>query len=190
MQEPQFIYYCERSKLDDIRLARQINALYDTLTTVIDERWPFITGLEVLSYKFVLGKMVEFMKEIQDKDVSNLMKLQILGRLLQELARATEFDDIRDQLLVLFTREVVEDTEKIENYRELSGQLRNSVRMRDRYIGELRTSDMSDEVVDSIEILKRVQLDDMEKASRLLLMAREIQTKVFEKNTFIARLRD
>nr|GFC49512.1 hypothetical protein [Tanacetum cinerariifolium] len=78
--EPQFIYYCERSKLDDIRLARQINALYDTLTTVIDGRWPFITGLEVLSYKFVPGKMVEFIKEIQDKDVPNLMKLQILGR--------------------------------------------------------------------------------------------------------------
>ncbi|GKB17595.1 hypothetical protein Tco_0851518 [Tanacetum coccineum] len=26
------------------------------------------------------GKMVEFMKEMQDKDISNLMKLQILGR--------------------------------------------------------------------------------------------------------------
>ncbi|GKB64918.1 hypothetical protein Tco_0921104 [Tanacetum coccineum] len=67
--------------------------------------------------------------------------------LLQELARAADSDDIRDQLLVLFTTE-------------------------------------------SIEILKRVQLDDMEKASRLLLMVREIQSKVFEKNTFIARLRD
>nr|GEZ98885.1 hypothetical protein [Tanacetum cinerariifolium] len=110
--------------------------------------------------------------------------------LLQELARTAESDDIRDQVLVLFTREVAEDTKKMENYRELSGQLRNGVRMRDRYIRELRTSDMSDEVVDSIEILKRVQLDDIEKASRLLLMAREIRTKVFEKNTFIARLRD
>nr|GEV04251.1 hypothetical protein [Tanacetum cinerariifolium] len=81
--EPQFIYYCERSKLDDIGLARQINALCDTLTTVINGRWPFITELEVLSYKFVPGKMVEFMKEIQDKDVLNLMKLQILGREFQ-----------------------------------------------------------------------------------------------------------
>ncbi|GKB08777.1 hypothetical protein Tco_0837089 [Tanacetum coccineum] len=82
--------------------------------------------------------------------------------LLQELARAADSDDIMDQLLVLFTREVVEDTEKMENYRQLI----------------------------CIEILKRVQLDDMEKASRLLLMAREIQSKVFEKNTFIARIRD
>ncbi|GKA47730.1 hypothetical protein Tco_0740613 [Tanacetum coccineum] len=73
--EPQFIYYCERSKLDDIRLARQINALCDTLTTVIDERWAFIGELEMLAYKFVPGKMAEFMKEIQDKDIPNLMKL-------------------------------------------------------------------------------------------------------------------
>nr|GEU29094.1 hypothetical protein [Tanacetum cinerariifolium] len=94
--------------------------------------------------------------------------------LLQELARAADSDDIGDQLLVLFSREVAEDTEKMENYRQLSGQLRNGVRMRDRYIRELRTSDMSDEVAESIEILKRVQLD-MEKESRLLLMAREIQ---------------
>nr|GFA54962.1 hypothetical protein [Tanacetum cinerariifolium] len=90
--------------------------------------------------------------------------------LLQELARAADSDDIRDQLVVLFSKEVVEDTEKMENYR----QLRNGVRMRDRYIRELRTSAMSDEVVQSIKILKWVQVDDMEKASRLLLMAREI----------------
>nr|GEY30361.1 hypothetical protein [Tanacetum cinerariifolium] len=221
--EPRFIYYCKRSKLDDIRLARQINALCDTLTNVIDERWAFIGELEMLAYKFVPGLMAEFMREIQDKDISNLMKLQILGRefelrvlvycewgsvfvsgfeaaqqkmantctsLLQELAHAADSDDIRDQLLVLFTREVAEDTDKMENYRQLSGQLRNDVRMRDRYIRELQTSDMSDEVVESTEILKQVQLDDMEKASYFLLMAREIQSKVFKKNTFIARLRD
>nr|GEZ55228.1 hypothetical protein [Tanacetum cinerariifolium] len=110
--------------------------------------------------------------------------------LLQDPAHTAESDDIRDQLLVLFTREVAEDTEKMENYRELSGQLGNDVRIRDRYIKELWISDMSDEVIDSIEILKRVQLDDTKKASHFLLMAREIKTKVFEKNTFIARLKE
>nr|GEV64819.1 hypothetical protein [Tanacetum cinerariifolium] len=210
--EPQFIYYCERSKLDDIRLARQINALCDTLTTVIDGRWPFIMELDVLSYKFMPGKMVGFIKAIQDKDLLNLMNVPEKGSWLwvviqetvifsvnhccfaalvardavpifvhvnasngsfsrksyalkmantgtpslQELARAAESDDIRDQLLVLFTREVAEDTKKMENYRELSGQLKNGVRMRDKYIRELHTSDMSDKVVDSIKILKRV----------------------------------
>nr|GEW97759.1 hypothetical protein [Tanacetum cinerariifolium] len=198
-----------------------IDALCDTLTNVIDGRWDFIEELKMLAYKFVPGKMAEFMKEIQDKDILNLMKLPILGRALFadvprcqsdsslffaahvtvlwlggglqqtlmkvfltfdivtlgfELARPTDSDDIRDQLLVLFTKEVSEDTEKMENYRQPSGQLRNGVRIRDTYNRELRTSDMSDEVVESIEILKRVQLDDMEKASRLLLMAREIQS--------------
>ncbi|GJY74506.1 hypothetical protein Tco_0478937 [Tanacetum coccineum] len=104
--------------------------------------------------------------------------------LFQELSRAADSDDIKDQLLVLFTKEVAEDKEKMENYRQLSGQLRNDVKMRDRYIRELRTSDMSDEVVESIEIIKQVQLDDMEKASSFLLMAREIQSKVFEKKHF------
>ncbi|GJU45671.1 hypothetical protein Tco_1202937 [Tanacetum coccineum] len=73
--EPQFIYYCKRSKLDDIRLARQINALCDTLTNVIDRTWSFVGVLEMLAYKFVPGKMAEFMKEMQDKDIPNLMKL-------------------------------------------------------------------------------------------------------------------
>nr|GEZ35769.1 hypothetical protein [Tanacetum cinerariifolium] len=63
--------------------------------------------------------------------------------LLQELALVADYDDIRDQIVVLFSMEVVEDTEKMKNYRQLSGQLRNG-------------------------------LDDMEKASHLLLMAREI----------------
>ncbi|GJS03562.1 hypothetical protein Tco_0320070 [Tanacetum coccineum] len=34
----------------------------------------------MLAYKFVPGKMTDFMKEMQDKDIPNLMKLQILGR--------------------------------------------------------------------------------------------------------------
>ncbi|GJX89097.1 hypothetical protein Tco_0341111 [Tanacetum coccineum] len=85
--EPQFIYYCERAKLEDIRLARQINALCDTLTNVIDGRWTFVGELEMLAYKFVPGKMAEFMKEMQDKDILNLMKLQILGREFELRAR-------------------------------------------------------------------------------------------------------
>ncbi|GJZ00272.1 hypothetical protein Tco_0517701 [Tanacetum coccineum] len=159
--ETQFIYYYERSKLDDIRLAR------------------LFTEYAILQLRGSLGLNNSMLLSFQTSGTS----------LLQELARAADSDDIRDQLLVLFTREVVEDTEKMENYRRLSGDLRNGVRMRDKYIRELRTH-MSDEVIESIKILKRVQLHDMEKASQLLLMAREIQSKVFEKNTFIARLRD
>ncbi|GJY88079.1 hypothetical protein Tco_0502707 [Tanacetum coccineum] len=79
--------FWERAKLDDIRLARQINALCDTLTNVIDGRWSFVGELDMLAYKFVPGKMAEFMKEMHDKDIMNLMKLQILGREFELRAR-------------------------------------------------------------------------------------------------------
>nr|GEW53224.1 hypothetical protein [Tanacetum cinerariifolium] len=78
------------SQGNDARLARQINALCDTLTNVIDERWTFVGELDMLAYKFVPGKMTEFMKETQDKDIPNLMKLQILGREFE--LRAREMD--------------------------------------------------------------------------------------------------
>ncbi|GKB05770.1 hypothetical protein Tco_0833965 [Tanacetum coccineum] len=48
------------------------------------------------------------------------------------------------------------------------------VGMRDGYINELQMSDSSVEVLESIEIMRCMQVDDMEKASRLLLMAREL----------------
>ncbi|GKE50879.1 hypothetical protein Tco_1486035, partial [Tanacetum coccineum] len=84
-------------------------------------------------------------------------------------------------------REVAEDLEKMEDYFKLSDELRIGVEMRDGYI---QISDMSKEVLESIENLRRMQVDDMEKASRLALMAREIQDKVYEKNTFITKLRE
>ncbi|GJU74318.1 hypothetical protein Tco_1265723 [Tanacetum coccineum] len=97
--------------------------------------------------------------------------------LLQELSRAAGSHDTKDQFSVLFRREVVEDSEKLQEYRRLSGELREAVRMRDGYINELKMSDSSDEVLKSIEIMRCMQLDDMEKASRLLLMAKETQVE-------------
>ncbi|GKA70538.1 hypothetical protein Tco_0776677 [Tanacetum coccineum] len=55
----------------------------------------------------------------------------------------------------------------------LSGELREAVRMMDQYINELQISYSSDDVLGSIKIIRRMQLDDMEKASHLLLMARD-----------------
>ncbi|GKD20269.1 hypothetical protein Tco_1221972 [Tanacetum coccineum] len=71
----------------------------------------------------------------------------------------------------------------------LSNELRETVRIRDAYINELRIKDSSNEVVESIEIMRRMQLDDMQAASRLMLMAREMQDKVHEKTNFIVTLR-
>ncbi|GJS47761.1 hypothetical protein Tco_0597882 [Tanacetum coccineum] len=109
--------------------------------------------------------------------------------LLQELSRAADLYDIKDQLAVLFQREVVEGSQKMHEYHRLSSELTEAVRMRDEHMNELQMLDNSEEILESIEIMRRMQVDDMEKASRLMLMAREIQTKVHEKNSFIRKLR-
>ncbi|GJX33779.1 hypothetical protein Tco_0245336 [Tanacetum coccineum] len=72
--------YCQRTIGEDVRLARQINALCDGLTEAIKVRENFVAKLDMLAPKFVPGKMAEFMKETLGKDVPNLMKLQIIGR--------------------------------------------------------------------------------------------------------------
>ncbi|GJV43474.1 hypothetical protein Tco_1428010 [Tanacetum coccineum] len=65
-------------QLKDVRLAREINALCMRLTAIVDERVNFVNELDMLEPKLVPGKMAEFMTEIQDKDIRNLMKLQII----------------------------------------------------------------------------------------------------------------
>ncbi|GJZ33517.1 hypothetical protein Tco_0578953 [Tanacetum coccineum] len=108
--------------------------------------------------------------------------------LFHELSCAADSHDIRDLLFVLFRREVAKDLVKMKDYFKLFDELRIGVEMRDGYISELQIFDILKEVLESIEILRLMQVD--EKASRLALMAREIQDKVYEKNTFIAKLRE
>ncbi|GKC29336.1 hypothetical protein Tco_1036630 [Tanacetum coccineum] len=103
--------------------------------------------------------------------------------------RVVDSHDIRDQLSVLFQREAVEDLKKMQDYYRLSGELSETIRMRDAYIIELHTKCGSNEFVESIKILRHMQLDDTQAASRLMLMAREMRDKVNEKNHFVARLR-
>ncbi|GKG18875.1 hypothetical protein Tco_0375974, partial [Tanacetum coccineum] len=71
--------YCRRAAVEDSNLAREINRLCAGLTARIKEREYFIDELEVLADRFVPEKMVEFMKETQEKDRNRLMMLQVLG---------------------------------------------------------------------------------------------------------------
>nr|GEV69873.1 hypothetical protein [Tanacetum cinerariifolium] len=310
--EPQFILRCRREISEDLRLAREINALCYRLTAVVDERKAFVDELYMLAGEYVPGKMAEFIKQVQNKDISNLMKLQILGRefelrayekelfikklkglmvvqlsviflflwvsgrwrekgplaicsfpfaswiwsftgctavaglianvvpsfesllvrcstisshnvssmishcrkwiskrdkiahysdatyvickskktlLLQELSRTADSYDIRDQLSVLFRREVVKDSQRMHDYYRLSDELTEGVKMRDEYMNELRMLVKCEEILESIEIMRRMQVDDMGKGSRLMVMASAIQTKVHEKYCFIVKLR-
>nr|GEW14755.1 hypothetical protein [Tanacetum cinerariifolium] len=76
-----------RAISEDLRLAREINALCARLTAVIDERENFVDELDVLVGRSVPEKMAEFMKESQGKVILNLIKLQILGREFELRAR-------------------------------------------------------------------------------------------------------
>ncbi|GKA43722.1 hypothetical protein Tco_0736446 [Tanacetum coccineum] len=72
--------------------------------------------------------------------------------LLEELSRVVDSHGTKDQLIVMFQREVAKDAGKVREFR------------------------------------RRMQLHDMEKASRLLLMARETQLKAHEKTSFIVKM--
>ncbi|GKC15342.1 hypothetical protein Tco_1012124, partial [Tanacetum coccineum] len=75
-----------------------------------------------------------------------ILELQI--SLLQELSRAADSYDITDQLSMLFRREVVEDSQRIHEYRRLCDELTECVRMRDEYMNELRMLDNSEEILE------------------------------------------
>ncbi|GJY08385.1 hypothetical protein Tco_0375439 [Tanacetum coccineum] len=79
-EESQWQHYLDHSIAEDLRLAGEINALCAGLTAVIDERENFFDELNVLVGRSVPEKMVEFMRGVQDKDIPNMIKLQILGR--------------------------------------------------------------------------------------------------------------
>nr|GEY83798.1 chalcone--flavonone isomerase [Tanacetum cinerariifolium] len=65
-----------------------------------------------------------------------------------------------------------------------------AVRRRDGYVVELRASRSCDDPIGNIKMLSHMQLNDMEKAARLLLMVRDTQIKMDEKTSFIMRMRN
>ncbi|GJW67476.1 hypothetical protein Tco_0121900 [Tanacetum coccineum] len=62
--------------------------------------------------------------------------------------------------------------------RRLSNEITKAVRMRDEYMKELQMIPWFDAVGESVEIMRHMQVDDMEAASRLMLMATKMQMKV------------
>ncbi|GKA42125.1 hypothetical protein Tco_0734785 [Tanacetum coccineum] len=88
--EPQFILRCCREIDEDIRLAREINALCMRLTAVVDEREAFADDLDMLAQQYVPGKMAEFTKRVQREDIANLMKLKIVRREFELRAQEKE----------------------------------------------------------------------------------------------------
>nr|GEW40874.1 hypothetical protein [Tanacetum cinerariifolium] len=88
--EPQFILQCHREISDDVRVGIKINALCARLTVIVDERVNFVDELDMLAPEFIPVKMADLIKQIQDKDIRKLMKLQIVRREFELRAREKE----------------------------------------------------------------------------------------------------
>nr|GEW49742.1 hypothetical protein [Tanacetum cinerariifolium] len=89
----------QREITENLRLVREINALCARVTAIVDQREMFVDELDMLAGRHVPDKMANFMKQIQGKDIPNLMKLQILGR---------EFE-LRDHEKGIFTEKLKGD---------------------------------------------------------------------------------
>nr|GEV78854.1 hypothetical protein [Tanacetum cinerariifolium] len=76
-----------REITEDLRLSREINALCVRVTDIVDERERFVNELDQLGGRLVPERMVEFIKEVQGKDMSNRLKMQILSREFELRAR-------------------------------------------------------------------------------------------------------
>nr|GEX02195.1 hypothetical protein [Tanacetum cinerariifolium] len=181
---------------EDRMIATKLNRLCEEMLVICERRRNLVDELRSIRGIVVVQKAVEFVADTIRKDNDQRKLKKSLNHrcmpLLRELAGVADSTNIRDQLSVLFIRQVNDEFEKMCDYRRLSDELTESVRMRDAYIEEfqrLQMYDTSDEVIESIQILKGMQVDDMKKASQLILMIREVQDRVYEKNNFITKLR-
>ncbi|GJV25300.1 hypothetical protein Tco_1377995 [Tanacetum coccineum] len=77
--------------------------------------------------------------------------------------------DIRG-LLGLLKQEVSEDVARVREYRVMACGLKVSLRRRKEHIEELKSLGDSKDVVESVMFLERMQLNDMDKCTRSMLM--------------------
>ncbi|GJY85333.1 hypothetical protein Tco_0499359 [Tanacetum coccineum] len=94
-----------------------------------------------------------------------------------------------ERLLLLLAREVSEDIRKVGEYRRMSHELRGDVRRLSASIAELRDLGDYGDRCESVRLLERLRLENMEKGIRLRLMMKETQLKVIEKGNFMLKLR-
>ncbi|GKA21387.1 hypothetical protein Tco_0701376 [Tanacetum coccineum] len=65
--EAMFIFYYRRAISEDLRLAREINALCTGITAIIDERENFVDELDVLVDRSILGR--DFELRAREKEI-------------------------------------------------------------------------------------------------------------------------
>ncbi|GJU03862.1 hypothetical protein Tco_1114200 [Tanacetum coccineum] len=86
-----------------------------------------------------------------------MARLPCMLPLLEELSHVVGSHLTQDQLLVLFDREVAEDVGRVRKYMRLAGGLRDSMRRRHNYIGELKVLKSCQHAIGTEKLLKRMQ---------------------------------
>ncbi|GJT40583.1 hypothetical protein Tco_0940448 [Tanacetum coccineum] len=95
----------------------------------------------------------------------------------------------RDRLLRNNNQEIHKDIASLREYRSIANGLRVVVRRRRQRIDRLEALGDFSEAADIIRFWERMQLKDVEKGTRALLMMRETEDKIREKARFILNLR-
>ncbi|GKB31619.1 hypothetical protein Tco_0871020 [Tanacetum coccineum] len=87
--------------------------------------------------------------------------------------------------LTLIEREVTKDVRVLREFRRFPGELRASIEGMEGYVCELKVLKSCVDVIEAVKVLEHTQLDETEKATRLMLMVKEPQLKVHEKTNFM-----
>nr|GFD12606.1 hypothetical protein [Tanacetum cinerariifolium] len=85
--------------------------------------------------------------------------------------------------------EIIEDRARLDGYWRMASQLTKSVRRKSGYINELKVCG-GRENAENLRFMEHMQLEDMDKGTRLLLMLKETEIKIKEKACFVSKLKD
>ncbi|GKC63682.1 hypothetical protein Tco_1096280 [Tanacetum coccineum] len=94
----------------------------------------------------------------------------------------------KDRLLNLFNQEVGEDVARVREYRGVACGLKITMRRREEYIGELKALGDCEGAVETVRFMEGLQVDDMDRYDRSLLLMKEMEVKAREKSRFILKL--
>nr|GEV85367.1 hypothetical protein [Tanacetum cinerariifolium] len=136
-EEMLIVYEKRRNLADELRSIRGIvvmEKVVEFVTDTLRKNDTQVTQLREVErqMEFRALKKELFVQKLMGNTNARCMPL------FQELARAADSNYIRDQLLVLLRRKVNEDSERMHEYRRLSDELMEGLRVRDAYIEELQ----------------------------------------------------
>ncbi|GKC74605.1 hypothetical protein Tco_1120488, partial [Tanacetum coccineum] len=137
-------------------------------------------------------------------DIKDMYVLKVQGK-LHHLPSNTEYDlknlssveqvtresgvvVTKGCLVFLVNQEIIEDALRVEDYKRMSCQLKESARRRNEYISALKACPSGGNSVENLRFMERMRLEDLEKGTRLLLMMKETKMKIAEKIAFVSTL--